>query len=104
MDRKTELLNIFKELDGNVLTIVTPMIDDLVFLESQLTELRKKPFIKYHPNDVSNQKQTAAGKLYKELLAQEKDIIRILCSQLHKGGEGSEESALDTYFKSLGKS
>lgn len=102
MGRKDELLQIFQELDKDVLTIVTSLIDDLVFIEGQLDELRKQPFIKYHPKDPSIQKQTPAGKLYKDLLAQQKDIVRILCSQLHKGGKGESESPLRQYLKGLG--
>lgn len=101
MSRKEELLKIFNELDKNVLTIVEPMVDEMVFIEEQLAELRTKPFIKYHPNDPSIQKQTPAGKLYKDLLATEKDIVRILCSQLHKGGDSENESPLRTYLKGL---
>lgn len=101
MNRKEELLKIFKELDGNVLTIVEPMIGELVFIEEQLAELRTKPFIKYHPQDPSTQKQTPAGRLYKDLLAQEKDIVRILCSQLHKTGSEDGESPLRAYLKGL---
>lgn len=101
MSRKDELLKIFKELDGDVLTIVTPMIEELVFIEGELAKLRDQPFIKYHPTDPSIQKATPSGKLYKDLLATEKDIVRILCSQLHKGGEGESESPLRLYLKSL---
>lgn len=101
MNRRDELLKIFKELDGNVLTIVEPMIGELVFIEEQLVELRTKPFIKYHPNDPSIQKPTPAGKLYKDLLAQQKDIVRILCSQLHKTGSEDGESPLRAYLKGL---
>ena len=103
MTRRDELVHIFQELDGNVLTIVTPMIDELVFIEEQLAGLRGQPFIRFHPKDPSLQKLTPAGKLYKDLLAQQKDIVRILCSQLHKGGDGQEESPLDAYFKRLEK-
>lgn len=102
MNRRDELKKIFQDADENILTIVEPMIDDLVFIEGQLEDLRKKPFIKYHPNDPSIQKTTAAGKLYKDLLAQEKDIVRILCSQLHKGGTSEDESPLRAYLKNLG--
>mgnify|MGYP003301154957 CR=1 FL=1 len=101
MNRRDELLKIFKELDGNVLTIVEPMIGELVFIEEQLAELRTKPFIKYHPNDPNLQKQTPAGKLYKDLLAQQKDIVRILCSQLNKSGCEDGESPLRAYLKGL---
>lgn len=101
MNRRDELIGIFKDLDSNVKTIVAPMIDDLVFIEEQLEELRKQPFIRYHPKDPSIQKATPAGKLYKDLLAQEKDIVRILCSQLHKGGSEEGESPLRAYLKTL---
>ena len=101
MTRRDELVEIFKELDGNVQTIVGPLIDDLVFIEGQLEELRKQPFIRYHPKDPSLQKTTPAGKLYKDLLAQEKDIVRILCSQIHKGGSEEGESPLRGYLKTL---
>lgn len=101
MNRHDELLKIFSELDKDVLTIVSPMIYDLVFIEEQLVELRKHPFIKYHPKDPSIQKATSAGKLYKDLLAQEKDIVRILCSQLHKAENGESESPLRLYLQGL---
>lgn len=101
MSRKDELIAIFGDVDSNVLTIVEPMIDDLIFIEKQLIELREKPFIRCHPKDPSVQKQTPASKLYKDLLAQEKDIVRILCSQLHKGSSDDAESPLRAYLKAL---
>ncbi|MBR5835589.1 MAG: hypothetical protein IKY66_05430 [Bacteroidales bacterium] len=104
MTRKDDLLKIYKELDKNILTIVEPMIGELVFIEDQLAELKTKPFIRYHPTDPSVQKQTPAGRLYRDLLAQQKDIVRILCSQLHKSGDGEGDSPLDAYFKSMGRS
>lgn len=104
MSRREELLKIFEDLDENVLTIVTPMVDELIFVEGQLVELKKMPFIRVHPDDESKQKSTAAYKVYKDLLAQQKDIVRILCSQLHKGGEGEGDSPLDAYFKTMGRS
>ena len=100
MNRKDELLAMFGDLDENVCTIVAPLIDDLVFIENQLVELKKLPFIKVHPID-GRQKTTPAAKLYKEMLATQKDIVRILCSQLHKGGEGEGESPLRIYLKTL---
>lgn len=99
-DRHDELVRIFEGVDADVLTIVTPMIEDLVFIEKQLAELRTKPFIRYHPTDPTLQKTTSAGKLYKDLLAQEKDIVRILCSQLRKGNTGEDESPLRAYLNS----
>lgn len=99
--RTNELKKIFETFDEDVKTIVSPLFDEMDFIEGQLVELKKKPFIKYHPTDPTIQKQTAAGKLYKELLSQEKDIVRILCSQLHKTGNDNDESPLRNYLRSL---
>lgn len=103
MSRIDELNKIFEGANENVKTIVSPMLDELVFIEEQLKELRTKPFIKYHPNDSTQQKQTPAGKLYRDLLAQEKDIVRILCSQIHKGSDDTGESPLREWVKRMGK-
>lgn len=100
--RTDELKKIFSEFDKNVQAVVTPLFAEMDFIESQLVELKKKPFIKYHPKDPSVQKQTPAGKLYKDLLAQEKDIVRILCSQLRKQ-DTDEESPLRKYLRKLDK-
>lgn len=101
MGRKEEILQIFSGVDKNVLTIVEPMLDELVFIECQLEDLRTKPFIKYNPNNPNQQKSTPAYKVYKDLLAQEKDMIRILCSQLHKDGSEDGESPLRAYLKRM---
>lgn len=100
--RVDQLKKIFSEFDQNVQTVVAPLFSEMEFIEAQLVELKKKPFIKYHPKDPSVQKQTPAGKLYKDLLAQEKDIVRILCSQLRKN-DTDEESPLRKYLRELDK-
>ena len=98
-ERVSELLSIFDDLE-DVYPIVKPLIEELAFIEEQLRELKKQPFIKYHPKNPSVQKQTPAGKLYKELLAQQKDIVRILCGQLRKVDKG-ESSPLREYLDKL---
>jgi hypothetical protein len=105
MERDAQLKEIFKGMDENILKIVSPLIDRLTFVEKQLTELETKPFIKYHPNDPSRQRATPSGKLYNQMLAQEKDIIRTLCSLVHKSDSGEVESKLDAWLtKELRKS
>lgn len=101
MTRKDELMKAFEGADKNIRTIVEPLVDEMMYLEGQLAELRTKPAIKYHPKDPTIQKITPAAKLYKENLAQYKDIVRILCSQLHKGGSEEDESPLRAYLKTL---
>ena len=60
INRKEELQKVFSELDESAKQIVFPMIDDVVFLEEQLAELKKYPFININPANKAQQKATAA--------------------------------------------
>ena len=102
INRKEELQKVFSELDESAKQIVFPMIDDVVFLEKQLTELKKYPFISINPANKVQQKATAAGKQYKELLQQYNNCIKILLS-LVSSDAGDEESPLRIYMKELMK-
>ena len=72
MTRRAELTNLIKDNKA-----LLPMVDDLMFLEAQLEDLRKLPMIKVHPDDPSKQKTTPAAKQYKELLQQYTNIINV---------------------------
>lgn len=98
MDRKNELLKMLEGIEESKRVIISPMIDDIVFLELRLNELRKLPFIRIHPTDSSMQKPTPAAKQYKELLQQYNNCVKIA---LHVLGseEGEEDSPLRAYLK-----
>ena len=83
MTRKDELLQIFAQIDDTK-GIIRPMIDDVVFLEDHLHELRKLPFIRVNPADPTQQKPTPAAKQYKELLQQYNNCVKILTGILRK--------------------
>lgn len=86
MDRKEELM---KSLGGKAdENLVGPMIEEVVFIENQLSELKKLPFIKVHPADPQKQKATPAAKLYTQLSAQYNSALRTLVSLT--GGDGAE--------------
>lgn len=97
MDRKEKLTQIFKDVDG-ANEIIAPMIDDVIFLEKKLDELRALPFIRINPENNADQKATPAAKQYKEFLQQYNNCIKILCSVLIKN-EGEEESPLREFLK-----
>lgn len=97
MTRKEELLKIFDQIEDTK-GIILPMIDDVVFLEGQLEELRKLPFIKVHPDYADIQKPTAAAKQYKELLQQYNNCIKILTGILRKDAP-EDESPLRAFIK-----
>ena len=94
MNRREELDNIFKEVDPNEKKLVNRLIDEVVFLETQMTSLKKLPFISVNPKNLSQQKTTSAAKLYKECSQSYMNAIRILCSLLHKIDNSAENELL----------
>ncbi len=98
MTRKQELLKIFEQVEDTK-GIILPMIDDVVFLEEHLQELRSLPFIRINPKDPSMQKPTPAAKQYKELLQQYNNCIKILTGILRKDAS-EEESPLRAFIAS----
>ena len=78
--------------------LIEPLIDEFLFLEEQLTKLKKLPFIKVHPLNPEMQKATPAAKQYKELLQQYTNIIKVLERFNGDDSEG-EESPLRIWVK-----
>lgn len=93
MDRKEELL---KVIDNDI--TLTPLIDEVLFLEERLIELKKLPFIKVNPKNPTQQKSTPAQKQYKELLQQYANIIKLLAKATGTD-ESDEESPLRKWVK-----
>jgi hypothetical protein len=88
MTRKEELL---KAVENDI--TLTPLIEEIVYLEGELDALRALPKLKVHPKDPSKQKPTPAAKLYKEFLQQYTNIVKILLKATGTG-ETEEESPL----------
>lgn len=97
MTRRKQLDKIFKNIDDEQKKLVDRLLDEVVFLEDKMTELKQYPFIRSHPNDLALQKPTAAAKLYKECNASYSNIIRILLSVLNK----EENSEINSLLKRL---
>ena len=100
MSRADELHEIFNGIDESKQKIVSSLIDEAVFLESQMAELKKYPFIKFHPNNPGLQKITAAGKQYREYLQTYTNIIDKLC-RIYSREDTEEESPLRAFLKGL---
>ena len=96
MDRKEELMKLVNE--SNAATI-TPLIDKMLFLESQLENLEKLPMIKVHPTNHEIQKATPAAKLYKEFLQQYTNVVKTI-SRTVGDDSTEEESPLSKWVKS----
>lgn len=99
--RKEELLALIPE---DSLSLVSETVDEIIFLEGKLTELRKLPFIKVNPKNTAQQKNTPAAKMYKEFLQQYINCIKMLEYVIYKDkrleGEEEEESPLRKWFNS----
>lgn len=90
--RKQEILDF---LENELM--LEPLVDEMVFLEGRLDELKKLPFIKVHPQDPTKQKVTPAARQYRESVAQYSNIIRILMKASGLGVD-VEDSPLRKWF------
>lgn len=99
MDRKEELLKIISSTGDKNDIKAGQLIEEIVFLEEQLIELKKLPFIRVNPKDKSQQKSTPAAKQYKELLQQYNASLRLLLRLAGDMGDKEEESPLRKWLK-----
>lgn len=93
--RKRELIAAFDGVD-DVKTVVLPMIEDVVFLECKLYELRSKLGVS---DLVRGGKVNPGVRVYKELLQQYNNCVKILTSVLRKDVP-EEESPLRQFVNS----
>lgn len=100
MERAEELHDLFKGIDEGKRKIVSALIDEAVFVEGQLLELKKYPFIKIHPDNPTMQKVTVAGKQYRDYLQTYTNIIDKLC-RIYGKEDAEEESPLRQFLKGL---
>ena len=100
MDRKTELLSLLKDGSQDELK-ARQLIDEIVFIEQRMAELKQYPFIAVNPKNPAQQKPTAASRQYKELLQQYNNCLRLLLRITGDiGGDSEEESPLRAWLKS----
>ena len=100
MDRKAELLSLLKNGADDELK-ARQLIDEIVFLEERMAELKKHPFIAVHPKNPAMQKPTAAARQYKEFLQQYNNSLRLLLRITGDiGSDAEEESPLRAWLRS----
>lgn len=98
MTRKEQLENLLSKLDDK--DLVNQIVDEIIFLEQQLTYLRTLPFIRVNPNDSSQQKETPAAKQYHHMLQAYNNNIKIIISYIRKANLDEEtEDAFAQFMK-----
>jgi hypothetical protein len=83
-------------------TKAVQLVEEIAFIEKNLRELKKHPFIAVNPKNPAQQKSTPAAKLYKELLQQYNNSLKLLF-RLTGDAEADEESPLRKWVKSRGE-
>lgn len=96
-DRKAEYVHIFRAVDDDERELVDKLIDECVWYEEQMDEIKKLPFIAVHPKRPELQRTTPAARLYKEYATSYMNALRILINVLRK----VESSAQDDLLKKL---
>lgn len=96
MTRREELLNI---IGKEHMSQGIGLVDEILFLEQRLVELRKLPFLRVSESNPAKQKATAASRQYKETLNEYNISLRLLLKISGELGEGEEESPLRKWLK-----
>ena len=100
MNRRDEIVALVPE---DSLNLVNDVIDEVIFLEGKLTELKNMPFIHINPKNPMQQRSTPASKMYKEFLQQYINCVKMIEYVIYKEkrleGEEVEESPLRKWFR-----
>lgn len=94
MSRRESLLQIIGQ-DNNLLL---QLVDEVIFLETQLADLKKLPFIRVNPKNPALQKATPASRQYKEMLQQYTNCIKTI-ARISGQDETEEDSPLRAWVK-----
>ena len=99
MNRKEELEKIICKTQEDKLK-AERLIEEIIFLEEQMNELKKYPFIAINKKNPEQQRATPASKQYKEMLQQYNNSLRLLFKLSGDlGGDMEEESPLRAWAK-----
>ena len=94
MTRREQLDEVFKSVGEEQKQLLSPLLDEVVFLEERMKELKKLPFINVHPKNYALQKTTSAAKIYKECTQSYMNAIRILSNLLKTTDTSAEDELL----------
>ena len=98
MSRRSEIDTALNGITSETAAVISPLIDNVLFIEDKLENLKTLPFLAVNPNNPMQQKYTAAYKQYKELYQQYTIGVKILLSVI-EDKTVTADSPLQQYFK-----
>ena len=98
MSRRSEIDAALNGITSETAAVISPLIDNVLFIEENLEDLKELPFIAVNPKNPMQQKYTAAYKQYKELYQQYTIGVKILLSVI-EDKTITTDSPLQQYFK-----
>ena len=100
MTRREELLSLVKASDEKTRIEAAQLVEEIIFLEKQLKELKKQPFLSVSPKNPAHQKATPASRQYKEFLQQYNNSFKLFLHIVGDlGGEVEAESPLREWVR-----
>lgn len=93
-DRETKLRKIIDGIPEDKREVVEPLVDEIIFLEGRLRELRRLPMIRIHPKNPERQEATPASKQYKEFMQSYINAIKVIQRSLYLSGETGESDLI----------
>lgn len=69
------------------------LVDEIIFLEEKLVELKQYPFLSVNPSNHSQQKATPASRQYKEFLQQYNNSLKLLLHITGDMGANADDTA-----------
>lgn len=99
MKERTKKVNeLLEGVSGDKLILLTPLIDDYLFLEERIKELKELPFIMVQKSNKAIQKPTAASKQFRELSNTYNMIVKQILNIIGTSEETGTSGALDKWF------
>ena len=103
MSRAEDLRSLLEFVEEEQRIVLEQLIEELIFIENKMAELKDYPFISVHPENPQKQKATVAAKQYKELAQSYMNGIRILSSAIRRESEGMEEDPVQKFLENYGR-
>lgn len=98
--RRKELADI---LPDDAAPLVGDVIEEIIFLEGKLEELKKLPFIQVDAKNPMRQRNTPAAKMYKEFLQQYINCVKVIEGVIYRDkrleGDEVDTSPLRKWFE-----